>query len=374
MRIALLILIGLHGSIHALGFLNTLGFSELIDINKPISKLSGLFWLVTFIMFIIVAILYTLRVSIWWFFGLVSVLVSQILIFNHWTDTKYGTIANLIILIAVILAYFNYRFEDRIRQERAKLFEKSLKYDGEILSPEDITSLPEAVQRWLIYSNVIGKPKVSNVFLTQDLQLKLKPEQKEWNNGIAEQYFTIQPPAFNWDINTQMNPLMNVTGRDKFEDGKAEMLIKLFAFIPVADVKNNEKVNQSALQRYLAEIIWFPSASLNEYLIWEEIDEHSAKATLEHNGTKGSGIFYFNEMGQFEKFVAMRFKDSDDIEPMEWIVIANKTEERNGIKIPTECEATWNLESGSWTWLKLKIKHIEYNVENMPVVNNSYKE
>ena len=43
----------------------------------------------------------------------------------------------------------------------------------------------------------IIKPKISNVFLTQDLQLKFKPGQEKWNKGKAEQYFTIQPPAFN---------------------------------------------------------------------------------------------------------------------------------------------------------------------------------
>ena len=93
---------------------------------------------------------------------------------------------------------------------------------------------------------------------------------------------------------------------------------------------------------------------------------------MKFNGTKGKGVFYFDERGQFKKIVAMRFKETNDNEPIEWTVVANKTEERNGIKIPTECEATWNLESEQWTWLKLKITHIEYNVEKIPVANNVY--
>ena len=370
MRIALLILIGLHGVIHLFGFLKAFGFYEFTGINHSISKTSGLFWLLTFVIFIITIILCFFRIRIWWIFGLTAVLISQVLIFNYWTDTKYGTIANLIILVATMLTYLNYDFENLIRQERTKLFEKSSKHDKTILSSEDLVGLPAIVQKWLNYSHVIGKAKVSNVYLTQDLQLKFKPEQKEWSHGVSEQYFTIQPPAFNWDIRTQMNPLMSVIGRDKFEHGKAEMLIKLFALIPVVDVKNDEKVNQSALQRYLAEIVWFPSASLSQYLTWEEIDELSAKATLNYNGTKGSGIFYFNETGQFEKFVAMRFKDSNDAKPVKWTVVATKTEEKNGIKIPTECKVIWYAKPEQWTWLKLKIKHIEYNVEKMPVAKN----
>jgi hypothetical protein len=319
-------------------------------------------------------VLFFIRTRIWWVFGLTAILVSQILIFYFWSDTKYGTIINLIILIAILLAYFNYNFENIIRQERVEMFKKSSKYNEKILSSEDIKNLPTIVQKWMNYSGVIGKPRVSNVFLSQDLQLKFKPEQKEWNLGTATQYFTIQPPAFNWDIKTQMNPLTSVIGRDKFEGGKAEMLIKLFALIPVANTKNNKKVNQSALLRYLAEMVWFPSAALSEYLRWEKIDEFSAKITMEYNKTKGSGIFHFNAKGQFEKFVAMRYKAPEDSHPIEWIVVANKTEERNGINIPTECEAIWNLKSEQWTWLKLKIKHIEYNLKEMPMTNNAYKQ
>jgi hypothetical protein len=97
------------------------------------------------------------------------------------------------------------------------------------------------------------------------------------------------------------------------------------------------------------------------------MDDYSAKATMEYNGTEGSGIFHFEENGDFKKFVAMRYKDADDVLLTEWKVTASKTEERNGIKIPVESKAEWKLESGDWTWLKLKITDIKYNLEEMPM-------
>ncbi|MCW8940144.1 MAG: hypothetical protein OQJ88_05765, partial [Flavobacteriales bacterium] len=129
----------------------------------------------------------------------------------------------------------------------------------------------------------------------------------------------------------------------------------------------------ATLQRYLAEIVWFPSASLSQYIKWEAIDDYSARATMEYKGTKGSGEFHFDKEGNFEKFVAMRYQDSNAIKPTKWTVISTRTEERNGIKIPVECEASWELENGKWTWLKLRITDIQYNVNEMPVANNVYK-
>ena len=233
--------------------------------------------------------------------------------------------------------------------------------------------LPPIVQKWLTNSEIIGKKLISNVHLVQELQLKMKPEQTSWNIGTAEQYFTIEPPAFNWNINTEMNSILSVVGRDKFEDGKGEMTIKILSLIPVAYAKSEEKVNQATLQRYLAEIVWFPSASLSEHIKWETIDEYSARATMDYKGTNGSGVFHFDKNGYFEKFVAMRYQDSKDTEPTVWTVTATKTEKRNGIKIPVECEASWELENGTWTWLKLKITDIQYNVKEMPVANTAYE-
>ncbi|SFR55250.1 hypothetical protein SAMN04490243_2870 [Robiginitalea myxolifaciens] len=370
MRIALIILIGIHAIIHLFGFFKAFGIAEFNAISQPISKTFGILWLVAFLLFVICAISFFTHSNYWWLIGFSAVILSQVLIFNYWSDAKYGTVANLIILTSVIIAYAGFNFQNKVAAERKSLLEKSEPVGEEVITGEAISELPSVIQKWLINSGTVGKSQIYNVHLVQEIRLKMKPEQSAWNNGLAEQYFTVQPPAFNWNINTQMNSILPVVGRDQFADGKGEMKIKLLSLIPVVDVKNDEKVNQATLQRYLAEIVWFPSASLNRHIKWETIDAYSARATMEYKGTKGSGIFHFNEYGNFEKFVAMRYKDSKDADPIEWIVTAIKIEEINGIKIPTECEASWNLETGKWTWLKLKIKQINYNLERMPVDSN----
>lgn len=370
MRIVLIILIGIHGIIHLFGFLKAFGISEFTAISQPISKTFGLVWLLTFFLFAFAVVLLIFHFNYWWIIGFLAVMVSQVLIFNYWSDAKFGTIANLIILVSLIIAYSNFSFTNKIAEERKKLFENSQSVSDRVIDKESISELPFVVQKWLINSGTIGESPISNVHLVQELKLKMKPDQSEWNYGTAEQYFTVQPPSFNWSIATQMNSILKVAGRDKFENGNGEMTIKLFSLIPVADAKNHEKVNQATLQRYLAEIVWFPSASLSQYIKWDSLGEYSAKATMEFKGTKGSGEFHFDEKGNFKKFVALRYQDSNAKEPTKWTVVATKIEERNGIKIPVECEASWKLESGKWTWLKLKIKDIEYNVKEMPVAKN----
>src|SRR6056297_383486 len=364
MRIALIILIGIHGIIHLFGFFKAYGISEFNAISQPISKTFGIFWFLAFLLLIFTVILFFVQSDYWWLSGFLAVIISQGLIFNYWSDAKFGTIANLVILISVIISYSSFSFKHKIAEERKGLFENSEPVSKKVISKETISEMPSIVQKWLINSGTIGKSPISNVHLIQKLQLKMKPEQSEWNNGTAEQYFTVQPPAFNWTITSQMSSILNVAGRDKYENGNGEMTIKLFSLITVANAKNHEKINQATLQRYLAETVWFPSASLSPYITWESLGENSAKATMEFKGAKGSGEFHFDETGNFKKFVAMRYQDINAEEPTEWTVIATKTEERNEIKIPVECEASWTLESGKWTWLKLKLTEIKYNVKD----------
>lgn len=370
MRIALLILIGIHGIIHLFGFLKAFELAKFDAISQPISRAIGLVWLLVFLLFTVTFFLFLFHANYWWLCGFLAVISSQALILCYWSDAKYGTVANLIILGAVIIAYSNFNFKKKIAAERELMFEKAAPGGENVITKATLSNLPIPVQNWLMNVGIIDKRPISNVRLIQELQLKLKPEQEDWNKGTAEQYFTVNPPAFNWDITTRMNSVLGVVGRDKFENGTGEMNIKLLSLVSVADAKNGTKVDQATLQRYLAEIVWFPSAALSPYIKWEKLGKYSAKATMEYKGAKGSGEFHFDEDGNFKKFVAMRYQDSNAAEPTEWTVIATQIEERNGIKIPVECEASWKLASGEWTWLRLKVEDIQYNVKQMPVAND----
>ena len=363
MRIVFTIIIGINGIIHLFGFLKAFGITEFKAISEPISKPFGIIWLTVFILFTAIAILFLKRYKYWWAIGISTVFLSQFLLITCWSDAKFGTILNFLILVSAIIGYSTFSFNHKVNAETTQMFLDSQTLQKNIVSEQMIVDLPSTVQNWLLNSGMVGKAIIKSVFLEQDLQLLMKPEQKAWSTAKAKQHFTIEPPAFNWLVSLKMNPLMQVVGRDKFENGKGTMTIKLFSLIPIINARNNKKVNQATLQRYLAEIVWFPSAALSPYITWDAIDDHSANATMTYHGTKGSGIFHFDENGNFKKFIAMRYKDANHTEPTEWKVTAIKTEVRNGIKIPVESSADWKLEQGNWTWLKLKITNIAYNLK-----------
>ena len=367
MRIALSIIFVIHGIIHLFGFLKAFGFSEFNAISQPISKTFGILWLMAFLLFAVSLSLFLSYYRYWWVFAISAVVLSQFLIINYWSDSKFGTILNLIILTAALIALANLNFQKKVSTEISHMFNESKNSENIIVTEQMLTKFPSPVRKWLCNSGIPGKEKIQHVCLEQEIQMLMKPEQKEWMAAKAKQYFSVEPPAFNWTIDLDMRAGLKVAGRDKFEDGKGEMFIKLMSAIPIVNAKDSKKVDQATLQRYLAEIVWFPSAATSSYISWEAIDEYSAKATMSYKGTEGSGVFHFDENGDFKKFVTMRYKDAKDTEPSQWTVTASETAVRNGLRIPVKSEVTWKLDDREWTWLKLKIVDIKYN--NQPSIH-----
>lgn len=361
MRVVFLIMIVLHALIHTMAFVKAFDFAELKDFTNPVSKPLGLVWLSAFLILIVSAILFITKNPNWWVWGFAGAVVSQFLIFLFWQEAKFGTIPNFIILLVAFVALAQFNFEKKIQKEVALILKESKIKSPKIITSEMLVDLPFPVRNWMEKSGIIGKPAIRTAHMEQVFEMKLKPDQNKWFQAEAEQFFSSYPPAFVWTADLQIMPLLGAFGRDKFIRGEGEMLFKILSIIPVANDGYNPQINESALQRFLGEIIWIPSAALEDYVQWEQIDDNSAQATLSYMGTTGSGIFTFSDSGELEKFTAMRYMGSGpEAKRLEWFVSALETKEMNGIKIPVRCSATWRFETGDWTWAQFEVKKYSF--------------
>lgn len=361
MKYVFVVIIFLHGLIHLLGFVKGFGFKEVKELTLPISKPMAVVWLSATLLFLTYGILQSVHSKYAWLFGFIAITVSQILIILFWKDAKFGTLPNILILLASLIAYGHFNFQKLVQQETQTLIHQNKKIENKILHKNDIKHLPEPVRYWLLNSGAIGKPFISIGKVTQKAEMKMKPEQENWMSATAVQYTGIETPSFIWTVDMKMYSFLNFQGRDKFENGKGEMLIKLNSLLNVVNEKGN-KLDEGTLQRYLGEMVWFPSLALSPFISWEQLDSLTAKATMTYKGTSGSGTFYFNTDGDFIKFSTMRYMGNESVANRhEWILLVDEYKSFEGIKVPSRMSATWKLHSKDWTWLKLEIDKIQYN-------------
>lgn len=233
------------------------------------------------------------------------------------------------------------------------------------LTADMISSLPTCIKGWLSEIGAIGHEQINLVSLKQSGVMKLKPEQKRWTVSEAEQISHTDPPAFRWIVKLKMGKGLVVTGKDSFLEGKAGMHIKLAGIIPISKTVDDEKTNESALQRYLMELAWYPSAVLSPFISWEEVDAHSATATMNFEGLKGSVTYFFNEQNELLKVEAWRYKDSgEDARPLLCVGTVKKQRKVGGLTVPVKMEITWMLEEGPFTWYRFDVHDVRFNSIN----------
>ena len=121
-----------------------------------------------------------------------------------------------------------------------------------------------------------------------------------------------------------------------------------------------ENYNEGELQRWLAESVWFPTNLLpGERLKWEEVDANTAKLVFKYKDVSIVYLVKFNGQSEITQMETKRFMDKEKKAP--WICTMARYKERNGILIPTQCEASWKLEKGDYPYAKFNLKTIEYN-------------
>jgi hypothetical protein len=272
-------------------------------------------------------------------------------------------IAGLLILVVAMSAYGHWRFNRLIRNETEAIQSRVKTGDLPAISEAELAALPEPVKKWLIVSGAVGGERIVSVTAEQQALMKMKPDQENWLAAQAFQLTTVDPPAFIWTVEMKMNPVIGIRGRDKFVNGKGEMLIKMNGLFNIVR-ERGEKLDEGTVQRYLGELVWVPSLALSPTIEWETRDEFSARATMSYKGTSGSGTFHFNELGDFIRFSAWRYQGNEpDSERFEWVITVDEYRAFDGIRVPSRMKATWRLEEGDWTWLDLEITSLKYNHE-----------
>jgi hypothetical protein len=341
----------LHGLIHILGFLKSKNILKNTTLKSKINNDWGLVWLFSSIAFILFAFAYFFTNSLTIFFGIIACSLSQMLCFKFWKDAKFGTIANFIVLIAVINLGTDERYQTLklTNQNSLRLLNKNTNSETTAMS-----GIPICVEKWLIKSKILNQ-NYSEVYLKQNVRVKMDIEDKEWTLGNSEQILTANYPAFYWWMNMKYFPGFEINARDKFSNGIGGMIIKFNTLFNIGE-EYGKKINKASMQRFMAESIWLPSIAQRKYINWENIDSLSAKATMKLNNTSVTGIYFFNNNFDFKKFECQRYKNNDsDSKELKWVAEAVEYKDINGIRIPNKVKASWYINDKKWTWIEIEI-------------------
>lgn len=184
-----------------------------------------------------------------------------------------------------------------------------------------------------------------------------------WRPIEGVQYFATDPPGFVWWGRLHISPVLWIDARDRAIGGVGSMLVQAASTVTLADARGPE-IDQGALLRLLAELLWLPTALLDErHIAWTPLDDRRAMATLTVGGRKASGVFEFGDDGLPAAFRAERYRDlgrgrsaltpftgvSEDYRPVD------------GLLVPHRMTAVWDVEGRPIPYAQFLVERLEYD-------------
>jgi hypothetical protein len=241
----------------------------------------------------------------------------------------------------------------QFKNEVEELFAQSNNISAKTFNYEQLSDLPEPVQRYFRHVLKDGQPYIIYVRLTHDGQFRAGLD-KDFTNIEGEQYFTAEKPKFIWKGTTSM-----FAARDMYVADKGRLIVTLFSLFTIVN-GSGENFNEGELQRWLAESVWFPTNLLpSERNQWSPTDANSAKLSFKYGAVSFSYIVTFNEVGEITQMETQRFLGEEKREA--WLCKMMDYREINGVIVPMKAEAIWKLEKGEVSYARFNVKKIEFD-------------
>jgi hypothetical protein len=162
-----------------------------------------------------------------------------------------------------------------------------------------------------------------------------------------------------------MAPLLSVHVRDSYMGGQGSMRASAAAILTMMDREGTPELAQAALQRWLGEALWIPTALLPlSGLCWRAVDDRTARATVRDRGIQASLLFQFGDDGDIERCYGDRYRDLDggpELTP--WEGRFGEYRRMHGMMIPECAEAAWLTDAGRDPYWRGRLTSADYDFE-----------
>lgn len=362
MRYIIILLLVLHGAIHVLGTAKAFNWANIPQLSKEVTKTNGVLWMGTALLFIAAAVMLLLKKDIWWLPCGLAIILSQVLVIGSWTDAKFGTILNVVLLVSVVIGFANWHYYRQYQLDVVAYLPKESIAKEELLTEADMEHLPEVVQRYIRYSGSVGKPKVSNFRVEISGEIR-QDEESEWMPFTSVQYNFLDSTARLFFMEATMKKLP-VKGYHKFLAGRAIMDIRLLSLLKV-QYEEGEKMDISETVTFFNDMCCMAPATLIDRRIkWFDVDSNKVRAAFSNNGITISAWLYFNGDGALINFVSEdRYATTDKhtMVRLPWATPLKEYKDFNGYTLPGYADLIYTYPDREMCYGRFYLNKITYN-------------
>lgn len=366
-RITIAALFALHGLIHFLGFAKAFKLADIPQLVQPISQPAGLLWLTAGILCLVAAGTLFFAPRWWWAIGAGAVVISQAVIVSSWGDASVGTVANVVLLAAVVYGFASrgpLSLRAEFEHDLTRMWPPVRSASGTVILESDLASLPDPVQRYLRRSGVVGQLPVTDFRATWTGRIRSDPD-SAWMTFTADQLDLVDTPERFFMMDAKMKGLP-VDILHAFDDEGATMRVRLLSVRSMVDAKGAALTHAETVTLFNDLCCLAPGALLSPDIIWEPVDPHTATAHFTLGVNTITAQLLFDDLGDLIDFVAdgraVMSPDDRTPSPMRWSTPLHDYAQVGPVRVATKAEVKWHPASGAWTYGEFELTSLAYNV------------
>lgn len=268
-----------------------------------------------------------------------------------------GGLATLLVLMlssAIVSRIF-------VARSKRKLIKTISKDQLPAFSSDLTRGLPAPVQRYFQTVLKDGQPALRYAILEQQATFRHRPD-SPWFRVKATEVISGMEPGWVWDARLIHNAAWWRTAKLSYVQGAAHGHIKLYGAFTLQEFEGPE-TDKSMLFRLLSELVWIPTAFLpTKTLRWEPVDDSTARAVITDGATRVNALFHFNENNEIDRIVTSdKFRDhKSGFEQAQFTMLCSQYQEFEGVRIPTQVDFIWNLQSGDFDYGHFTLRSATY--------------
>jgi hypothetical protein len=329
----------------------------------------GLVWLGAALLVLAAGLLLAVRARWWWMVGAVSLVASQVVITTSWNDAKVGTVANVVLLIAVGYGFASQgptSFRAGYRRATTATLNRSVPDASTLVTEADLAQLPAPVAEYVRRSGAVGRPHVSSFRAVFHGRIR-SDENGPWMTFRGEQ------------VSTYGHELSRVFAMDAamyglpvdvlhvFVGPSATMRVKLCSVVPIVDAAGPEMDRGETVTLFNDLCVLAPAALVDAPVVWQTLDDTHARGTFTKGAHTVSADLTFDGAGDLVDFISddrlQSSRDGSSFTPRRWSTPLGDYQTFDGRRVATRGEARWHPSEpqSPYCYLEFNLDHITYN-------------
>jgi len=361
MKIALGLLLLVHGLIHLMGFAKGWELARIDALTTEVTRTWGLVWLLATLLLTSAAVTLFALPRLWWGFALAGVVVSQVAIVSAWPDAKFGTLANLIIAACVVPALSDLRHDalgQTFRREVALGLARSAPTSS--ITEADLTPLPPLLATWLRRVGVVGRPRPTRFRALMHGRIRNGLD-APWLDFRVEQWSFLDRPTRLFHL-VATKAGLPVEVLHHYRDGEATMRGRVASLVPILDGSGPLLSKSETVTWFNDLCVMAPGALVDPAITWREGDSRSVVGTLTVGPHTVSATLVFGDDGDLVDFWSddrMMSADGKTFEAHRWSTPIRAHRDLGGLRLPSAAEAVWALESGPFPYATFVLDRVD---------------